>query len=69
MTAPARQRPADVARQVRAALAAGQHPTVTVEGSPGWWVLDCTADHAIVYRDGFTRPAPWASVQVDGGPA
>ncbi|MFI7073516.1 hypothetical protein [Micromonospora sediminicola] len=65
MTAPARQRPADVAAMVRAQVAAGQHPTVTVEGSPGWWVLDTTADRATVYRDGHTQTVPWTSVQVD----
>ncbi len=66
MTAPARQRPADVARQVRAALAARQPVTVSVDGSRGWWVCDTTADRAVVYRDGHTQTVPWQAVQLDG---
>ncbi|MFJ1539242.1 hypothetical protein ACIODS_11935 [Micromonospora chalcea] len=69
MTAPARQRPADVAKLVRAQLAAGQHPTVAVDGSRGWWVLDGNTDRATVYRDGHTVQVEWTSVQADGEPA
>ena len=67
MTAPARQRPADVAKLVRDALAARQPVTVTVDGSRGWWVCDTTDRHAIVYQAGRTETVEWTSVQVDGG--